>query len=50
MKKNGGPQWSALSGHYTVSQDGRATDGFRTVPLQQLLDEIDKIIKAQKQP
>lgn len=37
---NGSPLWNPLSGYYTVNEDGQATNGFRTVPLQQLLDEI----------
>jgi hypothetical protein len=44
---NGSPLWEPLSSHYTVGSDGLATDGFRTVPLQQLLGEI---AEAQKQP
>lgn len=32
--------WNPVSAHYVVTQDNLATDGFRAVPLQQLLAEI----------
>jgi hypothetical protein len=43
---NGNPLKDAIE-HYTVAPDGSATDGYRTVPLQQLLDEI---AESQKWP
>jgi hypothetical protein len=36
-----------LTDHYTIKPDGQVTNGYRTVPLQQLLDEI---ASAEKQP
>lgn len=37
---DGVPLWNPVSAHYVVASDGLATDGFRAVPLQQLLAEI----------
>ena len=37
---DGAPFWRLVDQRYLIDQDDRATDGVRTVPLQQLLDEI----------
>lgn len=36
---NGAPFWNPVAPHFVVGQDGMATDGFSTLPLQQVLDE-----------
>ncbi len=37
---DGFPFWRLVDQRYLIDRDNRATDGVRTIPLQQLLDEI----------
>ena len=41
---NGSLMWD-INAHYTITQDGKATNSYHTLPLQQLLNEIQAALK-----
>jgi hypothetical protein len=43
---NGAPLWRQVSTHYRLTPDGQATNGYHTLPLQQLFGEIITAVSA----
>lgn len=45
VRQDGNPLWRLVTHHYTATAGGLWTDGFRTVPLEQLLNEIASALR-----